>query len=509
MALGDTPNQTKKPKDIKAPAINQLRAGGAGGDSTAALGSNNFNVPKPQTVGDLVGSSADNLVPKFPTPNQTVSYQPNAPLPTGPKPPMVEFNTQRIDAVKNEINSGLQSINKLMDTAGTNPKPAGAPTLGNYPTGSNNGMLNKSGQPIAAVSPTPTIPALPTTETINTRGGPVTRPIEADRTATRGSNPGLTTLDRPTLASNINPVTPLTPEPTTSPIALLSANGTPIRAGTVTAAQNTISSTPTPNLGQLGGASYMTNNNGVKTLNVAGGSISSSSPNFGNSSPQRLADLDKTIANNADPERARLRAESAAMADQRYNDAYRGGLTRAEYENPNSANNLRLAMLDSQSRGDMSGFIANKKGWLEQLGNETTKRGQDVTAEGNKLSTQSANAKLGYDISKDERNFGATQTNKQNDQSIEIQKAQSNIDKSINEQYNNPANMATSWSPAQSFEFVASQNGNLGAHLGKIVGPQTAEGMRREPDVNKRAQRLQALGLSPDQVKQLLMSLQQ
>jgi hypothetical protein len=197
------------------------------------------------------------------------------------------------------------------------------------------------------------------------------------------------------------------------------------------------------------------------------------------------------------------------MADQRYNDAYRGGLTRAEYENPNSANNLRLAMLDSQSRGDMSGFIANKKGWLEQLGNETTKRGQDVTAEGNKLSTQSANAKLGYDISKDERNFGATQTNKQNDQSIEIQKAQSNIDKSINEQYNNPANMATSWSPAQSFEFVASQNGNLGAHLGKIVGPQTAEGMRREPDVNKRAQRLQALGLSPDQVKQLLMSLQQ
>ena len=69
--------------------------------------------------------------------------------------------------------------------------------------------------------------------------------------------------------------------------------------------------------------------------------------------------------------------------------------------------------------------------------------------------------------------------------------------------------MASAWSPSQSFEFVASQNGNLGAHLGKIVGPQTAEEIRKEGDINKRAQRLQSLGLSPDQVKQLLMSLQQ
>jgi hypothetical protein len=197
------------------------------------------------------------------------------------------------------------------------------------------------------------------------------------------------------------------------------------------------------------------------------------------------------------------------MADQRYNDYFRGGLSRNEYENPTGSTQLMKSMLEAIGRNDVEGYKTYQALLTEQLGNETTRAGQNITAENARLSGQLEAARLGQTQIKDQQTFNATQQNKGIDQSIETQKIQANIDKSINEQYNNPTNMAASWSPSQSFEFVSSQQGNLGAHLGKIVGPQTAEEIRREPDITRRAQRLQSLGLSPDQVKQLLMSLQQ
>jgi hypothetical protein len=405
--IGDNVDQTKDPKKIKAPAINQLRAGGSGGVNTAGFGGLNY------------------------------------------------------------------------DTSNT--------------------PVNKSGQPIPTVLPSLVVAKQPTSQPTSTRGGVANVPTINSML----TDIGRTT--RPALANNVASNTPAVPAitPDTSITSPAQIGQRPNLPNSNSLTQLALASNVDPN------KSYMTADNGVKTLNVAGGTISSSSPNFGNSSVKRLADLDQTLANDKNTDIIAHRAESAALADQRYNDAYRGGLSRSEYENPNGVTQLGKRLDQARASGDYQGVHILNGLLKEQMGNATTLAGQDQQNRNAQLTSQIASQKLGFDMAKSDRDFEANQSNKGIDQSIEVQKAQSNIDKGINEQYNNPANMAASWSPSQSFEFVASQNGNIGAHLGKIVGPQNAEEIRKEPDITRRAQRLQSLGLSPDQVKQLLTSLQQ
>jgi hypothetical protein len=175
----------------------------------------------------------------------------------------------------------------------------------------------------------------------------------------------------------------------------------------------------TPALGDT--RSSISIDNGVKTLSAGGGTISSSSPNFGNSSPQRLADLDRTLANDKNPDVIAHRLASSQMADQRYNDAYRGGLSAKEFDNPLGSNQIFKRMNDAKAAGDISGFTSNRDLLKEQLGNETTRAGQNVSAENAKIANQSASAKLGYDAIKDQNTLNQARELKQDDQRIAAQ----------------------------------------------------------------------------------------
>ena len=263
----------------------------------------------------------------------------------------------------------------------------------------------------------------------------------------------------------------------------------------------------TPALGDTG--SYISTEGGVKTLHVGGGTISSSSPKFGLSTPQRLADLDQTIANDRNPQIIANRAAEAARVQKRFDDSLRGGLSRADYENPLGSTQLMKGLQEARARNDIVGFGMYRDLLKEQLGNETTRAGQNVTAQGNLLSTQSDIAKLGQAQAQAQQTFEATQKNKGIEQSIDVQKAQASIEKNVSDLINSPEYMNESKSPSQTFSDVNRLGGDVSKSLDSIVGPQTANAFRNERDINRRAQLLQSMGLSPDQVTLMLTRYQQ
>lgn len=329
MALGDSVDQTKKPK--KAPAINQLTANanvGAGGNNTAAAGSNNVFAPGK-------GLDYNPNVPASPTLGQQFQQGglkgllPNNPL------------------TMKGLGEGIQDV-----------QAGAAAILGGRQAGMD--VLNKSA------------------------------PVSA-----------------PTLTIN----------PPTAPSAIqLGSNITPSQQS-LDAQQNTI----TPNFGmgginkdvsQLGVTpSSMSNVNGIKALSAGGGTISSSSPNFGNSTPQRLADLDQTLANDRNLQVIANRSASSQMADQRM-------------VNTNSLNsaNLMSKLQTAKANNDIVGFGMYRDLLKEQLGNDTTRAGQNITGQDARLANQQANARLGYDINKEQASQLQTRQLKESDQGIEAQK---------------------------------------------------------------------------------------
>jgi hypothetical protein len=288
----------------------------------------------------------------------------------------------------------------------------------------------------------------------------------------------------PIQAPTINNPTSIQAAPTPKPLVDLSGN------------------VPTPN------ASISTLGN-IKTMDVTGGTISSSSPKFGNSSPQRLADLDKTLANDKNPDVIANRLASSQMADQRYNDAYRNGLSSNEYNNPLGSTQLMKGLQTAKANNDIVGFGMYRDLLKEQLGNETTRAGQNVSAENAKIANQSASAKLGYDAIKDQQSFEANQRNKGIDQSIEVQRAQSGIEKNVSDLINNPQYMSETKSPSQTFSDVNRLGGDVAQSLDSIVGPKTSNEFRNTQDIKGRVEILQRMGLSPDQIQLMMMRYQQ
>jgi hypothetical protein len=359
----------------------------------------------------------------------------------------------------------------------------------NYDT--SNTSINKSGQPISIAAPSTPVTSQPLTQSTSTRGGVSSIPTINSML----NDIGRTT--KPALANNATSNTPAVPviTPDTSITSPAQIGQRPNLPNSNSLTQPALASNVDPN------KSYMTADNGVKTLNVAGGTISSSSPNFGNSSVKRLADLDQTLANDKNPDIIAHRAESAAMADQRYNNAYRNGLTPEQYNDPNGVTQLRKQFDNARASGDQYAAGNFQKMLLEQMGNATTARGQDIQNQNSQLTAQTDSARLGYDITKDAQSFEAAQKNKGIDQSIEVQKAQANNEKNFAEQINNPQTMFAEKSVPQSFMTANRAGVNTWNSLDNIVGPSNAERVRAETDPNKQYALLKAYGLDDDMIK--------
>lgn len=336
MALGDKPkDQTVAPK--KAPKLAQLTANSninAGGNNTAAAGSNNFsNIQSPE----------------------------RAKLDTGLAKPGI-FSTSGI----------MQGIANIIE--GTNTSiPDIKPVFNSTPIDQK-----------ATIAPT-------------TLASNITNP---DNTITS--------------PAQIGRVAPLPYSPT----GASSSIGTPSSTGTSGSEEMTLAEKypgiPRP--------SYMTNEDGLKTLHVAGGTISSRSPRFGNSTPERLADLDKTLAYDRDPQVIANRAAEAERVQKSFDNSLRGGLSRQEYENPLGSTQLMKGLQAAKARGDAVGFGMYRDLLKEQLGNETTRAGQQGAAENARLSNQAEAARLGYTQAKDISTAEALQRNKGIEQSIDVQK---------------------------------------------------------------------------------------
>jgi len=213
----------------------------------------------------------------------------------------------------------------------------------------------------------------------------------------------------------------------------------------------------------------------TKTLEGPGFSVSSSSPRLGNITQPELSSLERTIANDKNPEVIQHRAESAALSQKSYDDYLRGGKTRAEFEseqsNPLSTSSLYSNLQKARQVGDVQGFSLYKGLLDKQIKAGATTPRDTVEA-----------AKLGYNQLKDQRAFDAGQTNKLTDQAISIQNKKAENTLGLLKAWHSPESMSSEMSPGQKLQQALGTGANISQLDTDIFGSDVSSQLHNAPD---------------------------
>jgi hypothetical protein len=241
--------------------------------------------------------------------------------------------------------------------------------------------------------------------------------------------------------ASLNPSTPLTPDAATKPLNYF-------------------------------GGTQLNTDAGVKTLSGPQFQVSSTSPKLGNMTPGQVGSLDTTLAMNRNPDVIAHRAESARLADQRYADA------RTQSPSPNSSENLLKAYDEARASGNIGRASMMSQAYIHQLGNEASMANAKTQADSTSATSQNAQQRLGFDMTKSQAELGQARELKQSDQMIEAQKHNDQVTQ-------NYANWVTD--PAKGGMAPAATKFHVASQLGVVPDPVTTfgeEGAKRLSEQN-------------------------